>query len=91
MAQQGFQDRIAQQAKVVEGGNPTIYLYNCSEIRRLIPLLELSDLSQDEAIAIHYALANAYGRKLAGHPLPRNLHAVPEVRDRAEKVGPVAG
>lgn len=91
MVPQDFQDRIAQQSKVVEGGNPTIYLYNCSEIRRLIPLLELSDLAQDEAIAIHYALANAYGRKLAGGPLPRSLRAVPETGDRTEKVGSAVG
>lgn len=86
MDQRDFQERIQQQVKVVEGGNPSIFLYNCSEIARLIPLLELSDLSPDEAITIHYALASAYGRKLAGSPLPHYLHAVPKTGNRPQHV-----
>lgn len=73
-------DRIEQQVQVVDGGNPSITTYNLSEIRRLIPLLELTDLNKDEAITIHYTLAAAYGRKLSGGT--PTLRAVPEIRDR---------
>lgn len=79
-----FSERLLQQMQVVEGGNPTIFLYNCSEIRRLIPLLNMSDLSEEEAITIHYTLAQAYGRKLLGSP--PGLRAVPELGDGSENV-----
>lgn len=77
-------DRIQQQCQVVEGGNHAIYLYNCSEIRRLIPLMNMSDLSAEEAITIHYTLAAAYGRKLLGGP--PTLRVLPEAGDGSEHV-----
>jgi hypothetical protein len=68
----------------VEGGNHAIYLYNCAEIKRLIPLLNMSDLTAEEAITIHYTLAAAYGRKLLGSP--PGLRVIGEGGDGAEDV-----
>lgn len=84
MSESDLNQRIQQQKRVVEGGNPTIYLYNCSEIRRLIPLLNMTDLTEEEAITIHYTLAQAYGRKLLGSP--PGLRVVPEAGDGSEDV-----
>ena len=71
-------ERIAEQIHAVRG-NHDLYLYNLSEIARLIPLLNLGDLDEEEAPTIHYARARAYGRKLG--PPPR-LRLVTEPGDR---------
>lgn len=79
MSDRGLAERIQQQVKVVEGGNPSIRAYNESEVERLLDELTFADLTHEEVITIHYTLAGAAGRKnlAVGGPTP-GLRLLPQ-------------
>lgn len=87
MAKQGtnFGDRIGHIEKVVEGGNDAIRVFACAGIQDMLAALDFDDLTDEEVVTIHHALAHAYGRKLMRTPPP--LRLVSELADRAEKFG----
>jgi hypothetical protein len=78
----GLSERIEKQKQVITGGNHALFVYNCAEVQNLLTKLDFDDLLHEEVITIHYVLAEAYGRKLAGGP--STLRLVPEGADGAE-------
>lgn len=79
MPDRGLAGRIQQQIKVTEGDNHALFVYNCAEVQELLSKLDFDDFLHEEVITIHYVLAEAYGRKLAGSPPP--LRLVPDGSD----------
>lgn len=82
-AHAGLAERITQATKLHEGGNTPLYFWNCYEVQHLLTLLTFDDLLPEEVMTLAVTLATAYGRKLAGTPVP-GLRLVPKLADGSE-------